>query len=114
MPGEMEEREGIEYICKLIYEAYRVPVMWLDAADTPRATLPPAFECRQAVQGLNPCFKRSWILPAGAVLRQQLPGRPPARLLRRICIPPASWRISSFSSCLKQIAPVGPSSSVRC
>lgn len=51
MPGEMEEREGIEYICKLIYEAYRVPVMWLDAADTPRATLPPAFECRQAVQG---------------------------------------------------------------
>lgn len=51
MPEDMEEREGIEYICKLIYEAYRVPVMWLDAADTPQLTLPPAFECRQAVQG---------------------------------------------------------------
>lgn len=53
MPREMEEREGIEYICKLIYEAYRVPVMWLDAADTPRLTLPPAFECRPSVQGAH-------------------------------------------------------------
>lgn len=53
MPENMEEREGVEYTCKLIYEAYRVPVMWLDAADTPRLTLPPAFECRPAVQGAH-------------------------------------------------------------
>lgn len=27
--------EGIQYICKLIYEAYRVPVLWVDEAAAP-------------------------------------------------------------------------------
>ena len=51
MLEQMEENEGVSYICKLIYEAYRVPVMWLDAGDGLNLTLPPAFECRPPVHG---------------------------------------------------------------
>lgn len=43
--------EGIQYICKLIYEAYRVPVLWLDDAAAPRLALAPAAVDRPAVQG---------------------------------------------------------------
>lgn len=43
--------EGIQYICKLIYEAYRVPVLWLDEAAAPRLALGPAALNRPSVQG---------------------------------------------------------------
>lgn len=43
--------EGIQYICKLIYEAYRVPVLWLDEATAPRLALAPAALNRPSVQG---------------------------------------------------------------
>lgn len=43
--------EGIQYICKLIYEAYRVPVLWLDEAAAPRLALAPAALNRPSVQG---------------------------------------------------------------
>lgn len=43
--------EGIQYICKLIYEAYRVPVLWVDEAAAPRLALGPAALNRPSVQG---------------------------------------------------------------
>lgn len=41
----------IPYICKLIYEAYRVPVFWLDTGGSVRLGLPASFECRAPLQG---------------------------------------------------------------
>ncbi|AIQ51518.1 helix-turn-helix domain-containing protein [Paenibacillus sp. FSL R7-0331] len=43
--------ERIPYICKLIYEAYRVPVFLLDAAGHVQLGLPESFECRTSLQG---------------------------------------------------------------
>ncbi|WP_238655279.1 helix-turn-helix domain-containing protein [Paenibacillus piscarius] len=43
--------EGIQYICKLIYEAYRVPVLWLDNAAVPRLALGLSAMDRPSVQG---------------------------------------------------------------
>lgn len=43
--------EGIQYICKLIYEAYRVPVLWLDEATAPRLAMEPPVADRPSVQG---------------------------------------------------------------
>lgn len=51
MLEQWEEGEGISYLCKLIYEAYRVPVFWLDQGDNIRLTLPADFGCRSAFQG---------------------------------------------------------------
>ncbi|QUL56407.1 AraC family transcriptional regulator [Paenibacillus tritici] len=50
MKEPMKENQRMPYICKLIYEAYRVPVMWLDEEDHPDLTLPPAVAGRPAVQ----------------------------------------------------------------
>lgn len=43
--------EDIQYICKLIYEAYRVPVLRLDETAAPRLALAPAALNRPSVQG---------------------------------------------------------------
>lgn len=43
--------EDPEYICKLIYEAYRVPVMWIDEAAALRLTMASALVDRPSVQG---------------------------------------------------------------
>ncbi|MEK5033892.1 helix-turn-helix domain-containing protein [Paenibacillus sp. FSL R7-0302] len=51
MAKEIGNDDGIQYICKLIYEAYRVPVLWLDEAAVPRLALGPAVVDRPAVQG---------------------------------------------------------------
>lgn len=53
MLEQRAKHEGIEYICKLMYEAYQVPVLWLDEDDMPRLALPEAFEYRPAVQGTS-------------------------------------------------------------
>lgn len=42
----LEETEGLQYICKLIYEAYRIPVSWLDTAGNLQLALPPSMEER--------------------------------------------------------------------
>ncbi|WP_340022043.1 helix-turn-helix domain-containing protein [Paenibacillus sp. FSL K6-1096] len=43
--------EGIQYICKLICEAYEAPVLWLDDAAMPRLVLGPSTVDRPTVQG---------------------------------------------------------------
>lgn len=44
----LEETEGLQYICKLIYEAYQIPVCWLDSAGNLQLALPPSMEERPA------------------------------------------------------------------
>ncbi|WP_405108939.1 helix-turn-helix domain-containing protein [Paenibacillus sp. FSL K6-1217] len=51
MPKPMLNHEGIQYICKLIYEAYRVPVLWLDEAATPLVALAQVAVDRPSVEG---------------------------------------------------------------
>lgn len=49
---ESDDAKGrISYICKLIYEAYRIPVFWLDTGGSIHVVLPASFECRATLQG---------------------------------------------------------------
>lgn len=43
--------DNIQYICKLIYEAYRVPVLWLNEGAVPRLALAQAALERPSIQG---------------------------------------------------------------
>ncbi|WP_410512249.1 helix-turn-helix domain-containing protein [Paenibacillus sp. BR2-3] len=49
MLDNMENNEGIQYICKLMYEAYRIPVFVLDSSRGITTQLPLSFEGRPFV-----------------------------------------------------------------
>ncbi|WNS46784.1 AraC family transcriptional regulator [Paenibacillus sp. MMS20-IR301] len=50
MPEDIVYSDGTGYICKLVYEAYRVQVRWLDAGGSLRLVLPLAFPNRPGAQ----------------------------------------------------------------
>ncbi|MNC34127.1 hypothetical protein D3C75_825460 [compost metagenome] len=53
MLDHLEENERIPYICRLLYEAYRLPVAWLNAKGETEHVLPPSYQTRPPVEGVQ-------------------------------------------------------------
>lgn len=95
--------EGIQYICKLICEAYEAPVLWLDDAAMPRLVLGPSTVDRPTVQGTGG-------LPVeviGLAVESRCDGHDAGSGASAlpVCTRPASWRTSLFSRFPMQAGP---------